>query len=174
MSVPLSVIHSSTGCRPVIEFLLAQNDSQMNAKRSAIFLLIAGFVVILCTPFFRFVRTDDLNQAAKAGDVKRVAYLLSTGAAINGRGMHDMTPLMSACAGGDLATVQYLISVGADVNGHNNSGSALMWAIDSGNDNIVKLLLENGVNKSWKNVMGADALTFARDEGHSDIMTLLQ
>jgi ankyrin repeat protein len=150
------------------------NDSLMNAKRCIIVLLCICLLVVLGVPLFRFIRTDSLNQAAKEGDTAKVDRLLSSGAAINGTGMHGMTPLMSACAGGDIATVRYLISRGADVNGHNASGSALMWAIDSGNVEIVHLLLDNGVDTSWKNHLGNDARSFAAEKGNDKIVNLLQ
>jgi len=85
-----------------------------------------------------------------------------------------MTPLMSACAGGDVVMVRHLIYRGADVNGHNDSGSALMWAIDSGNIEIVKLLLENEVDASWTNVLGGGAISFAREKRNQTIVDLLQ
>ena len=133
-----------------------------------------ALLLLLCIPVYRFLRTDSLNQAAQAGDIVRVNSLLSSGAAINGIGMHGMTPLMSACAGGDLPMVRHLISLGADVNGHNVSGSALMWAVDSGSLEIVELLIENGVDTSWKNHQGDDARSFASEEGKTAIAELLQ
>lgn len=49
-----------------------------------------------------------------------------------------------------------------------------MWAIDSGNTDIVELLLSNGVDTTWKNHQGDDAISFARKEGHKAMVKLLE
>ena len=136
--------------------------------------LMIGICIVILLSVARFIKADNLVQAAEAGDIGEVKRLLLAGAAINASGMHGMTPLMAACKGGDLSTVQYLISEGADVNGHNDSGSVLMWAIDSGNAKIVLLLLENKVDISWKNTLSENALEFARKGGNNTIIALFE
>jgi len=122
---------------------------------------------------FRFIQTDKLNQVARSGDIAAIDTLLNQGAALNGRGMHGMTPLMSACAAGELPAACHLIELGADINGHNDSGSVLMWAIDSGNIELVSLLLDQGVDTGWKNHFGGDARGFAKEKGDPAIVELL-
>src|SRR5579871_2433366 len=87
------------------------------------------------------VKNDDLNRAALAGDRARCEILLGRAANVNGAGMHDMKPIMSAAKGGSLETTRLLLSKGADVNAHNDSGSALMWAVDSGNEELLSFLV---------------------------------
>ena len=143
-------------------------------KRYFIVAVTAVFFGLFCFVMFRFFRTDQLNQEARSGSVETVQRVLKTGVALNGIGMHGMTPLMSACAGGNLDTAKYLIEQGANVNGHNDSGSVLMWAIDSGNSEIVELLIKNEVNTEWKNAMGDDASAFAQQKGDARMIELLQ
>jgi ankyrin repeat protein len=120
-----------------------------------------------------FIRSDNLNQAARAGDLERCREQIQAGSDVNGAGMHAMKPLMSACEAGSLEVAIYLVEHGADINSHNDSGSALMWAIHSKNIELVKYLLSQGADVSWKNVMGEDALVSAREVGDPSIIDLI-
>lgn len=135
-------------------------------------LTIAGIALLAVA--CKFVRNDNLNQAALAGDRARCEVLLSKGAKVNGAGMHAMTPIMSAAKGGSLETVQYLVSSGADVNAHNDSGSALMWSVGSGNESIVRFLLMNGAKAGWTNALGRTALDFAREKKATNLVHVLE
>jgi ankyrin repeat protein len=121
-----------------------------------------------------FVRNDNLNQAALAGDIHQCDNLLSKGANVNGAGTHAMKPIMSAAKDAHLETVKYLVSRGADVNAHNDSGSALMWAVDSGNEEIVQFLLLSGTNVRWTNALGETALDFARTKKANNMIRILE
>ena len=122
----------------------------------------------------RFIRNDTLNQAALAGDAKRADVLLSKGANVNGRGMHAMTPIMSAARGGHLKVAKQLVAQGADVNSHNDSGSALMWAVDSGNEELVSFLLQSGADLRWTNALGTTALDFAMEQKKTNLVRVLE
>ncbi|MBN2634101.1 MAG: ankyrin repeat domain-containing protein, partial [Bacteroidales bacterium] len=52
--------------------------------------------------------------------------------------------------------------------------TALMFAASEGQTGIVKLLLENGADPFRKDADGDDALTFARNNGHTEVVTLLE
>lgn len=123
---------------------------------------------------YRFIRNDELNQAALAGNSKRTTELLSKGSDVNGRGMHGMTPIMSAARGGHLKVVELLVAQGADVNSHNDSGSVLMWAVDSGNDELLSYLLRSGADVGWTNALGSSALDFAREQKKTNVLRLLE
>ena len=122
----------------------------------------------------QFVRNDNLNQAALAGAAEQVNGLLRTGANVNGKGMHAMTPIMSAAKGGHLEVVKELIARGADVNCHNDSGSVLMWAIGSGNEELVRFLLNRGADAHWTNHLGQTALNFAREQRKTNVVQMLE
>ena len=99
---------------------------------------------------------------------------MGRGAKVNGPGMHGMKPIMSAAKGGSLETVRYLVSEGADVNAHNDSGSALMWAVDSRNEAVVRFLLTRGANPRWTNSLGDTAVDFARRKGLTNMTEILE
>jgi len=141
--------------------------------KAIIMLPITALVAVLVSGC-AFIKHDELNQAALAGDQARCAELLGKGANVNGMGMHGMKPIMSAAEGGDFETVKYLISKGADVNAHNNSGSVLMWAIEADEPRIVRLLLMNGADSAWKSPLGQTALDFARDKQATESINLLE
>ena len=85
-----------------------------------------------------------------------------------------MTPIMSASRGGHLGIVEELIKYGADVNSHNDSGNALMWAVSSGNEELVGYLVRSGADVHWTNAMGITALDFAREQQKTNIAHLLE
>ena len=131
---------------------------------------LAGVLASGC----RFIKNDDLNQAALAGDRARCEALLTKGASVNGAGMHAMRPIMSAAKSGSLETVRFLVSKGADVNAHNDSGSALMWAVDSGNEELLRFLLMKGADAAWTNALGHTARDFAVEKKSSNMARILE
>jgi ankyrin repeat protein len=146
----------------------------MNRKGATMAMYITVLVTAIGWAGCRFVRNDELNQAALAGNSKRTMDLLTKGANVNGRGMHSATPIMSAARGGHLTLVKQLIAQGADVNSHNDSGSTLMWAVDSGNEELVSYLLQNGADFRWTNALGSTALDFAREQKKTNIVRTLE
>src|SRR5688572_22871099 len=104
-----------------------------------------------------FVKKEELNQAVARGDEASVKDYLARGWDVNGRGMHGMMPLMIAAKTGRTNMLSLLIEKGADVNSHNDSANALMWAISSGNEDSVRLLLQAGPDLTWTNVLGETA-----------------
>lgn len=59
--------------------------------------------------------------------------------------------LMAACGGGHLATVRYLLDHGADINLRDpNRRTALGYAVQGGNDAIIKLLMARGAEPKPK------------------------
>lgn len=67
-----------------------------------------------------------------------------------------------------------LISNGANINASDNSGkTALMYAADSNNDDIIRLLLEKGANVNAADNNGKTALMFAADNWNGDSVVRL-
>ena len=147
----------------------------MNSKQNtAITLIILVVFIAIGWAGCRFIRNDELNQAALAGHSNRTTELVSKGANVNGRGMHGMTPIMSAARGGHLNVVKQLVARGADVNSHNDSGSTLMWAVDSGNEVLVYYLLQSGADVRWTNALGNTALDFAQAQKKTNVIRVLE
>ncbi len=69
------------------------------------------------------------------------------------------TPLHYACAKGHLEVAQFLLSNGAMVDSLSLGGTTpLMMAVQSGNDYLVKLLLDKGANLQLRNEAGLTAI----------------
>ena len=72
------------------------------------------------------------------------------------------TPLHYACAKGHLEVAQFLIANGAKVDSLSLGGTTpLMMAVQSGNELLVKLLLDKGANLQLRNAEGASAIDIA-------------
>ncbi|KND87822.1 Ankyrin repeat domain-containing protein 50 [Tolypocladium ophioglossoides CBS 100239] len=50
----------------------------------------------------------------------------------------------------------------------------LSWAVEEGNDAVIKLLLEKGANAESSDTEGRTPLSLAADQGHEDVIKLLQ
>jgi ankyrin repeat protein len=69
------------------------------------------------------------------------------------------TPLHYACAKGHLEVAQFLLSNGAMVDSLSLGGTTpLMMAVQSGNEYLVKLLLDKGANLQLRNEAGLTAI----------------
>ena len=139
---------------------------------------LGGIVFVCCAVLifagWHFLRSDNLNQAIVRGDYEAVRTAIARGVDVNGRGMHAMTPLMKAAEAARLDICKLLVEHGADVNGHNDSGSVLMWAVASGNEEVVRLIVESGASRSWSNALGRTAEMQARQRGFTNIASIVR
>jgi ankyrin repeat protein len=72
------------------------------------------------------------------------------------------TPLHYACTKGNLEVAQFLIANGAMVDGLSpGNTTALMMAVQSGNEQLVKLLLDKGADLQLRNANGLSAIDIA-------------
>ena len=72
------------------------------------------------------------------------------------------TPLHYACAKGQLDVAQFLIANGAIVDSMSlGNTTPLMMAVNSGNDQLVKLLLDKGADLQLRNTNGLTAIDIA-------------
>ena len=72
------------------------------------------------------------------------------------------TPLHYACSTGRLDVAQFLIANGAKVNALSPSETTpLMMAVSSGNDELIKLLLDKGADLQMRNHEGFSAIDVA-------------
>ena len=70
-----------------------------------------------------------LMLAAKSGNVKTLELLISKGATVQARDLHNRSALFYSCSGGNLLTTKFLIRNGLDVNCCDNFHSTLLHVI---------------------------------------------
>ena len=92
-----------------------------------------------------------LQSAAQEGQTEAVELLLNHGADVNATDGFGRTALWHAALGGEADTVRLLIARGANVNprkGNNLSDTTpLKEALESDNQEVIKILLENGAKE---------------------------
>jgi len=117
-----------------------------------------------------------LHEAARAGDIKRVKVLISTGADVNLiSGKYECTPLKLAIGVSNLEIVEAFIDAGADVNMKNKLGwTPLHSAVGIGNEEVIKALINVGADVNAKaSKIGITPLSEAVEWGHEAIVEIL-
>jgi len=89
------------------------------------------------------------------------------------------TPLHYACTTGRLSVAEFLVSKGAKVNALSQSETTpLMMAVGSGNDLLIKFLLDNGADLRLRNHEGYSAIDvaelFSKDDIREGLMSRWQ
>jgi ankyrin repeat protein len=151
---------AKAGNKAIVEFLV-RNGANVNHQTST---SVGG--TVLCF-------------AAGGNNPAVVDYLIAKGADVNGKSRNGMTPLIYACAHNNTNLASLLISKGADVNlpgqlndqGH--SWTPLMTAANSGDVEIIKLLLNAGARLEQTNNNGDTALMEAAKRAVPDVVKLL-
>uniref|UniRef100_A0A671S427 Ankyrin repeat and KH domain-containing protein 1-like n=1 Tax=Sinocyclocheilus anshuiensis TaxID=1608454 RepID=A0A671S427_9TELE len=126
-----------------------------------------------------------LMEAAREGHEEMVALLLAQGANVNrATANNDHTVVSLACAGGHLAVVELLLAHGADPTHRLKDGSTmLIEAAKGGHTNVDYSFLWHGVHTLLSVCSGANvhattatgdtALTYACENGHTDVADVL-
>ena len=115
-------------------------------------------------------RNDPLVTAAAYGDLDLVRWLLAHGAPIDGKDFRGAPPLLAVMMDYDPLTplqkyevVQLFLSFGADPTAYEPKlGSALHLAVESGDKEIVKLLLEHHADVKVRDAHGRTPLQYAQ------------
>ena len=149
------------------------NACLKNAIRVAELLLDSGADVDAASDF-----GTALYNACSAGDDGMVQLLVVRGAKVNlgdtANGVFKF-PLVKACRRGCVMIAQHLINYGADINVVDSSyGTALTAACFTGQEAIVRLLLENEADvEGTEKISDLTALVAACSGGHESIVRLL-
>ena len=101
-------------------------------------------------------RTDLVRAAVVNGDENRAVFMIRAGADVNGRnGTDEPTVLMAACLNGMGAVVDAAIDAGANLNVQDDQGwTAMAYAVDAGQLDIVKSLVNAGASLGTSHVTG--------------------
>lgn len=140
-------------------------------KKTLSFLLI--FLFTLHT-----LSAQDLIKAVESKNYQRAEKLLRSGSDAKVLDSKGRFPLWIAVWNADTAMVNLLISSGADVNQRliNKDGVSLgsiEIACQNGESDIVRMLVDHGVNVSAKGYVGHSPLRIASRNGHTDLVKYL-
>ena len=114
--------------------------------------------------------------AAFNGHTPVLQFLLEEGAEVEAKDVNGRTALMYASSGPFEEAVAFLLEHGAevDVQGTLEGFTALMTAASEGLVEVVRLLLAHGADPSLVDKDGDTAASFARQNGHSEVVELLE
>src|SRR5688500_16283075 len=117
------------------------------------------------------IMTEQLIQAAEAGDISAIQNLLMEGADINGRDAQGRTAIMAATHRNQVEVVRLLIQAGADINIRDNRlDNPFLYAGAEGLLDILKLTIDAGADTKLTNRFGGTALIPAAERGHVEIV----
>jgi len=121
-------------------------------------------------------RRTPLMFAVFNGHAPVAEYLLDAGAEIDAKDSSGRTALMYASSGPFAEAVGLLLTRGAEVNvqGTLEGFTPLMTAAAEGLAEVVRILLTAGADPDIKDKDGDTALTFAKQNGHSEVAALLE
>lgn len=116
----------------------------------------------------------ELIEAAKAGDLRKLQFLIGDNINIDCQNDFGITPLMEATRSGHKDIVSYLLKQGANPNIKAKNGeSALIWAVDVEEIDIVNLLINADSNLNVKGAFDRTPLWIACKKGNVSIARLL-
>ena len=117
-----------------------------------------------------------LMWAAANGHTSVVEYLYGNGADINAKGSDGQTALMYATKISSAPTMGFLLKNGAEVNVQSRKRgiTALIIAAAIGDVKLVRLLLDHGADRDLAQKDGSMAVDWARRNGHSEVVALLE
>jgi ankyrin repeat protein len=122
-----------------------------------------------------FCRARKVTKARRIIGTSLVVGLPLLAAVSMGKYLLLDEPLFFAVQAGDVHQVKSLLAKGADANVDFKGASPLEQAARSGNKEIVRLLLAHGARPDVRNHWnGHTALQSAQENGHADIVALLQ
>lgn len=121
-------------------------------------------------------RRSPMMFASFNGHIAVVEYFLDAGAQIDNKDSNGRTALMYASSGDFSETVDLLVKRGAEVNvqGTLEGFTPLMTAAAEGLVEVVRVLLAAGANPDLVDKDGDTALSFARQNGHNEVVALLE
>ena len=116
-----------------------------------------------------------LHVASSQGKLEIVKQLIALGADVNQNGgVYGGGAINEAASGGHIDIVIYLLSCGAKLDVSEPDRNPLFGAISNGHVDIAELLIKSGIDSSVKYSGDRDALAFAREQGQTEMIRLLE
>ncbi|KAI1087485.1 ankyrin [Rostrohypoxylon terebratum] len=119
-----------------------------------------------------------LGYASNSSDESSLEYAVEVGGAkiVDWRDSIGRTALHNTAARGNLKGVEFLLKRGADMNSltGKRKWTALLIAVDSGHEQVVRTLCQWGSNLEAKTDQGDNAITLARKWNHTRIVKFLE
>ena len=114
-------------------------------------------------------------NAARFGKADTIQKLLAEGVKPDLKNSRHVSPLWISAANGHLRVVQLLLRTKiVDVNTKSIYGQPpIFWAAAEGNENIVRLLLTAGADRTLEDIDGKTPLSVAKKNGHDKIAKML-
>lgn len=147
---------------PFLLLLAACNPSPEQAKKSLVESNIAQ------TPESLLAST----KSQKSADVAKL--LVTAGVDVNARQSNGMTALMSASFNRQIDVAKALLEKGADVSAAAAGFNALSLAVDHGDIEMSRLLIEHGADPATRPDGGMSALERAQQRSNKEMIELLQ
>ena len=154
----------------------------MHFAKIAQFGAIAAIVVIAgiltaCSGVPSEPRTfsDELHDAARAGDLREIRSLIGQGADVNARDPDGGdTPLDAAVRNRQVEAAEQLMLQGADPNRRTRGSTPLHLAAERGIIELARLLLDHGANAEMRDLANLTPLEVAQEKGHTRFVFFLQ
>lgn len=143
-------------------------------KKRTKLLVLPVLIIMLVSFSYSVVFTDEIHNAARNGDLKRVRELLNINPGLlNEKDTKGFTPVHCAVVGDKREVVSFFIDKGADLNAKNKNGlSPLFTALDRGRNSIAVLLIKNGADLNFKGYLNRNLLHMAARSGNVNIAGL--
>lgn len=124
----------------------------------------------------RLFSDEPLIKAVRYKHKDIVKYLIEKGVDVNAKAGANDTPLGIASEQGDLELVKLFLEKGAEVDTKSfiMGKTPLMYACKKGHIEVVKELLNHGADVDIKTDRGVDALGYAEEHGHEEVVSVLK
>lgn len=117
-----------------------------------------------------------IQCAASSGNLEYMELLLAAGADPANVSIHGRDAFYDALLNGNLECIERLMSLGGDINAQDNRGKTVLsrYAMAAGDIEMIKWLLAHGADKSIPDDGDYTPLDWARENGHTEIVKLLE
>lgn len=145
----------------------------------AFFWLTIGFFILTSISLAGPDRaTQDLFLACQANNKEKVLQSMAKGAAVDATDARGYTPLYYAAQSGSREIMDLLLENGVDINRSvaldteefgRTKIPILLWAVESGDPNMVEYLLEKGANRDVQDSQGVAVLCLAVNNNNFEV-----